>query len=358
MTLYINPNNNSTLDKRVQDTPTVSELVQLEDEWWDDIEDDIEIKKEPNMPKFTAYIKSGNMFTPAADVDVVRKLECGLYDVSQDMQGNYHCLKKEVNKTEILDLPEPGNIEVINQIKMFYDKKEMFKQWNFNHKRGILLHGIPGGGKTCLISSIMDYVCNEIKGVAFYIPSPDRFVVYRNYINNIFREIEPDTPMIIIIEDIDSYFGNNGYGSTETTLLNTIDGVENKNNVLYLATTNYPENLPPRIYNRPGRFDLKIEIKAPCAESREFYLRHRIPVEFINKVDIIKWVKDTEGMTIAQLSELVKANLILELDYSKTLEALRNKTIPSSGSYAKDPVGFKHTSLSGVSESSKKGIIK
>lgn len=338
-------NNNSYIAKSISDL----ELELGDIDWWD--EDEVEVKKEEsNMAKFTAYIKSGNMFTPAANVEVATKLECGLYDVSQDMQGNYHCLKKEVNKTEILELPEPGSIEVINQIKTFYDKKEMFKKWNFNHKRGILMHGVPGGGKTCLISSIMDFVCNEIKGVAFYIPSPDKFPVYRNFINTIFREIEPDTPMIIIIEDIDSYFGNNGYGSTETTLLNTIDGVENKNNVLYLATTNYPENLPPRIFNRPGRFDLKIEIKAPCAESREFYFRHRIPADYIKNIDIMKWIKDTDGMTIAQMAELVKATLILELDYSKTIEALKNKTIPSSGSYAKEPVGFKHTSLSGVKE--------
>ena len=307
-------------------------------------------EKKSNMPKFTAYIKSGNMFTPAADVDVVKKLECGLYDVSQDSYGNYHCLRKEVNKTEILQLPEPGTIEVVEQIKLFYSQKEMFKKWNFNHKRGILLHGVPGGGKTCLISSIMDYVCNEIEGVAFYIPSPDKFNIYRNYINTIFREIEPETPIIIIIEDIDAYFGNSGFGSSETTLLNTIDGVENKNNVLYLATTNYPENLPPRIYNRPGRFDLKIEIKPPCVDSREFYFRNRIPDEYINKIDLVKWIKDTEVMTIAQLSELVKAHFILKQDYDVTLEALRNKKIPSSGSYAKDTVGFKPATLSGIKQ--------
>jgi SpoVK/Ycf46/Vps4 family AAA+-type ATPase len=288
------------------------------------------------------------MFTPANDVEVVKKLECGLYDVSRDTYGNYHCLRKEVNTTEILKLPEPGTVEVIDQIKMFYAKKELFKKWNFNHKRGILLHGTPGGGKTCLISSIMDYVCNEIRGVAFYIPSADKFSIYRDFINTVFRELEPDTPIIIIIEDIDAYFGNNGYGSTETTLLNTIDGVENKNNVLYLATTNYPENLPPRIYNRPGRFDLKIEIKPPCDESRDFYFRNRIPEDIINKIDVTKWVKDTDGMTIAQLSELVKAHFILEQDYDTILEALRNKTIPSSGKYAKEAVGFKHTTLSGI----------
>ncbi len=320
-----------------------------DDDDWSYYEEE-EKKEKSNMAKFTAYIKSGNMFTPAADVDVVKKLDCGLYDVSRDSYGNYHCLRKEVNKTEILQLPEPSTNEVVDQIKLFYAQKEMFKQWNFNHKRGILLHGKPGGGKTCLISSIMDYVTTEIKGVAFYIPSPDKFSIYRDYINIIFREIEPETPIIIIIEDIDSYFGNSGFGSSETTLLNTIDGIENKNNVLYLATTNYPENLPPRIYNRPGRFDLKIEIKTPCADSREFYFRNRIPADYLKKIDLVKWIEDTDDMTIAQLSELVKSHFILNQDYDKTLEALRNKTIPSSGSYAKEPLGFKHTKLSGIKE--------
>ena len=89
---------------------------------WDIVEEEEKTEKS-NMPKFTAYIKSGNMFTPAADVDVVKKLDCGLYDVSQDSYGNYHCLRKEVNKTEILQLPEPSTIEVIDQIKLFYSLK-------------------------------------------------------------------------------------------------------------------------------------------------------------------------------------------------------------------------------------------
>ena len=298
---------------------------------------------------FTAHIKSGDTYKPTTNVSVVTKLDKGLYNVTQDMYGNFTAIKKNVNITEILPLPEPESIEVLNQIKKFYQSRELFKKWNFNHKRGILLHGVAGGGKTSLISSIINFACNEIEGVAFYVPSVETFNVYKNYISTVFREMEPETPIIMIIEDIDSYFSGAGTTSYESNLLNTIDGVENKDNILYLATTNYPEKLPDRIYNRPGRFDLKIEIKTPCDESREFYLTNKILAEHLSKIDLKKWVRDTDGMTIVQLSELVKAVFLLELDYKDVLKSLKDKKIPSSLKYVKsDPVGFKF--LSGIEE--------
>ena len=291
--------------------------------------------------KFSAHIKSGDTnFTPADNVSVVQKLDNGLYNVSVDPYGVYTAIKKEINTKEILTLPDPQSEEVMNQIKMFYKQNEEFKKWKFNHKRGILLHGGAGGGKTSLISSVIDYACNEINGVAFYIPSVDVFRVYKDYISTVFRVIEPDRATIIIIEDIDSYF-NGAYAAFETSLLNTIDGLENKDNVLYLATTNYPEILPDRIYNRPGRFDLKIEIKAPSAKAREFYLTNKILPDFIKTIDLKRWVKDTEGMTIAQLSELVKSYFLLKLNYEEVVTSLKNKKIPSSASQGREIMGFK-----------------
>ena len=291
--------------------------------------------------KFSAYIKSGdNTFSPADNVSAVKKLDNGLYNINRDPYGVYTCIKKDINTKEILTLPEPQSEEVMKQIQTFYKQKEEFKKWKFNHKRGILLYGVPGGGKTSLISSIIDYACNEIDGVAFYIPSVDVFGVYRDFISTNFRVIEPDRAIIIIIEDIDSYF-NGAYASYETGLLNTIDGVENKDNVLYLATTNYPEMLPDRIYNRPGRFDLKIEIKAPSAKSREFYLTNKILPDFLKTIDIKKWVKDTDGMNIAQISELVKSYFLLNLDYEEVVTSLKNKKIPSSSSQGREIMGFK-----------------
>lgn len=290
---------------------------------------------------FSAYLKQGNnTFKPADNVSVVKILESGLYNVTQDSYGAYTALKKAINIKELLVLPEKNSEEVLTQIRNFYKQKELFKKWNFNHKRGILIHGVPGGGKTSLISCIINFACTEIEGVAFYVPSYEFFNIYKGFITSVFREIEPDRPIIVIIEDIDSYF-TCGIPSIESNLLNTIDGVENKDNILYLATTNYPEKLPERVYNRPGRFDLKIEIKTPTAESRKFYFTNKILSKELATIDLDKWISDTEGFTIAQMSELVKSFFLMEIEYDAAIAALKNNTIPNSRNYNKELLGFK-----------------
>jgi len=54
-------------------------------------------------------------------------------------------------------------------------------------------------------------------------------------------------------------------------VLNLLDGVKQVDNIIYIATTNYPELLEERILNRPSRFDRRFHIGTPSAEVRKFY---------------------------------------------------------------------------------------
>ena len=55
-----------------------------------------------------------------------------------------------------------------------------------------------------------------------------------------------------------------------------------------------------------------------------------------------KWVKDSEGMTIAEMSELVKGHFLMGIDYEEVVSSLKDKKIPSSSKYNKEKaVGFK-----------------
>jgi SpoVK/Ycf46/Vps4 family AAA+-type ATPase len=103
--------------------------------------------------------------------------------------------------------------------------------------------------------------------------------------------------------------------------------------VVFLATTNYPERLGPRIINRPSRFDKRFKIGHPKAAARKLYLEHVIGNGDVEKgraeakrlgVDLKQWVKDTAEMSLAHLKELFIAVLILKDPYEEAIETLKS----------------------------------
>jgi SpoVK/Ycf46/Vps4 family AAA+-type ATPase len=108
--------------------------------------------------------------------------------------------------------------------------------------------------------------------------------------------------------------------------LNILDGVNEVDRMIFLATTNYPERLGARIVNRPSRFDKRFRIGYPSPEARRLYLEHLFSVSSPEElgIDLSRWVKETEDFTIAHLKELFVAVVILEDNYKQAIETLRS----------------------------------
>jgi len=126
----------------------------------------------------------------------------------------------------------------------------------------------------------------------------------------VLRQIQEDTPVVVIIEDIDSFLEI----YNESEILNVLDGVNEVNKVVFLATTNYPEKLGARIVNRPSRFDKRFRIGYPSKTSRRMYFEHLIGEGDENKLkqkisdlnlDLDRWVEDTDEMSVAHLRGVV-----------------------------------------------------
>lgn len=143
------------------------------------------------------------------------------------------------------------------------------------------------------------------------------------------------------MEDIDSIIDS----YNESEILNILDGVDQINKVVYLATSNYPERLGQRVLNRPSRFDKRFKMGHPKKDSRKVYFNHLIDKETQKeyKIDIEKWVEDTEDMSIAHLKELFIAVCILGNSYEESIETLRNMIDynPRSDEDNNNKIGFK-----------------
>ena len=126
-------------------------------------------------------------------------------------------------------------------------------------------------------------------------------------------------------------------------MLSLLDGETQINNVLNLATTNYPELLDKRIVSRPRRFDRRIKIGMPSADVRLQYFTHKVGKK-VSKEEITKWVDATEGFSFAALTELVVLTKCLKNDFEKAIEDIKSliDCKLSSDQYERSKVGFNH----------------
>ena len=260
----------------------------------------------------------------------------GIYDIEIDNMKGLYFHRIEVKTDGLIRFPETNSEKVIEEISKFWEREAIFKKYKLNYKRGIFLHGPAGSGK----SSTIQLVCSDVierNGVVFKFSNAGLFCEGIRT----FREIQPDTPVVVLMEDIDSIVESNN----ESDILNILDGVDQVEKVVYLATTNYPERLGQRILNRPRRFDKRFRMGHPRSESRKIYFNHLIDKETQDKhqIDIEKWVDDTENMSIAHLKELFISVCILGNSYEESIATLRKmvESIPSSADDYVTKMGFR-----------------
>ena len=99
-----------------------------------------------------------------------------------------------------------------------------------------------------------------------------------------------------------------------------LDGEMQVDNIVYVATTNYINKIPPRIKDRPSRFATVIEVGLPTPDVRRIFIENKtFPDE---NVDLDLWVKLTEGLTIDQIKDLIISVLCIGNDLKDTVSKL------------------------------------
>lgn len=257
----------------------------------------------------------GRLFIPAAKT--TPKLTPGVYEIDSSPSIGIYFEKIPVKTEGLVRFPDTNSDKVVAEISRFWDREAIFDEYGLTYKRGILLYGPPGSGKSCTIQLIMEDVV-ERHGIVVKFTDPYLFIDGMR----ILRQIQPDTPVVTIMEDVDSTLEL----YNESEILNILDGVNEVRKTVFLATTNYPEKLGARIVNRPSRFDKRFRIGFPSPESRQMYFEHLVGKRDAKAigVNVKKWVDDTDGLSIAHLKELFVAVVILGDSYEEAIETLQS----------------------------------
>ena len=258
----------------------------------------------------------------------IPQIPAGLYEITWSSSIQSHVMvKQKLNIDELYELPSPEIQSILSDIQLFWDKKTVYKEYNFVHKRGILLWGDPGCGKSGIIQLCIKKLIEKEKGIVINIKEEEDFKNFIEFIPTL-RKIEPERPLIVILEDIDSLASEDRYSTTK--LLNILDGVKQIENVVYIATTNYPEKLQERITNRPSRFDRRYKVEMPSNEIRRSYIKNKLSDQDISNIDIDRWVKETDNMSLSHLKELIISVVVMGKDFDEALNSLKEmKKSPS-----------------------------
>ena len=274
---------------------------------------------------FNTYVQQGSDFVPRKDVAVSNKLTPGLYHVRQnEFTGEIFFSKTSHNHDNIVDIPSKEFTQVVSEMDLFLKPgtKEKFKEHGFLYKRSALLHGLPGTGKTCIVNRVAAEV---IKGGGVVLFNPDIRLIQGAF--EILEDVQPESMTLVIFEEVNEIL--NRY---EEQLLSILDGEVQKNNVMYLATTNFLEEIPARIC-RPGRFSSIIEVGFPDAAARAVYLGTKLK----DKAKIAAIVEVTDGFSIDEVKETVLATECL----NQTLFAVIDRIKVTKGMAATLPESTK-----------------
>ncbi len=224
-----------------------------------------------------------------------RLLPAGAYSCNLNQYGEMQFMTRDLQVDDLIDFADSLPAQILQEIENFWSLGETFAQYGFLHRRGYLLYGPQGSGKSSVVHQVVHRII-KAGHIAVFCEHPG--VVTRAM--ELLRKIEPDRPLVCLFEDIDAVIEMHG----DSELLQWLDGSHQINKVINIATTNYPERLDRRIVSRPRRFDRIIKIEAPTARIREAYLGRKL-TELASKGELTRWVELTSGLSFAAMAELV-----------------------------------------------------
>lgn len=233
-------------------------------------------------------------------------------------------------------LPNGQESEVAQDLRNFLNSREWYESRGIPWRRGYLLHGPPGSGKTTLIAAVAGAVgCNlGIIGLSS-----------RGMNDETLLRLMLDAPeeTAIVMEDIDVAVvgrsvarADDSTGVTFTGLLNVLDGIAVRPGQVVWMTTNHLEVLDPALV-RPGRMDVNIEFRRATPEQAE-----RLFVKFYGD--------GVSGECVARFGHLVAARGATMAEVQQHLLAHRDSAVEAVESADAMSTRYARDQLSNVRE--------
>ena len=227
-----------------------------------------------NIDIFEDFIKISTHYTDKFYQNVGKDEHKITMYLSASDGGYFEFLGKRSKRTlESIYIPLKKKTAIIEDLEKFLkpDTKLRYNQLGINYKRTYLLEGLPGTGKSSLILALASHFNYNIAVVTFSpkITDIDLIKMLRSLED---RFDDESKKVFFIFEDIDCLFkerkshDEQRNNITFSGLLNALDGIVTRENMICFITTNYKHNLDNALI-RPGRVDFIMTFEAANKEQ-------------------------------------------------------------------------------------------
>jgi cell division protease FtsH len=194
----------------------------------------------------------------------------------------------------------------------FVQQRDKLARLGQGTKKGVLFYGPPGTGK----SHTIHYLAGALKGHTMLLITAEQVGLLGDYMA-LARLLQPS---VVVIEDVDLIARERAtmHSSCEQALLNKLlnemDGLKESADILFILTTNQPEELEGALASRPGRVDQAIEFLLPDEDGREKLVRLYSAGANLDGELVRMIVKKTENVSAAFIKELMRRSIQFQLE--------------------------------------------
>jgi SpoVK/Ycf46/Vps4 family AAA+-type ATPase len=194
-----------------------------------------------------------------------------------------------------------------SDFSQFLKAEDRYRRLGLAWKRGALLIGPPGNGKTHCVRALV----KELGVSSLYVQSlSHQYYTVEQMWQQVFERARGLRPCVLVLEDLDALVND----ENRSFFLNQLDGFEQNHGLIVLATTNHPDRIDSAIIDRPSRFDRKYHFDLPTLPARREYLaawQQRLSVEtgWLGE-EVEDLASDSEGFSFAYLKELIISSLM------------------------------------------------
>lgn len=221
-------------------------------------------------------------------------------------------LHEKVTLDDIV-LEDTVRSKLLKEVFGFFAMEDLYKKVGLPFKRGVMLYGVPGGGKT-MVAKI---IASTSPQTLIWVRAGDMGEV--EDINRVFRLARMAAPSILFLEDVDFYLHDRdspkGDGVAVSNIMAQLDGLEENNGIMVIMTTNRLESIEKAISERRGRIDTQIFFgelgKDKIIELLKKKL-HSFATSFDDWENVIKQGTLLSGAEVVELSTLILRNGISE----------------------------------------------